>query len=68
MKSDEAHIGKRVRVRESLHRADLKGKEGTIRARWGNAGHVALDVVLDDGRSQLFWYHELEGVEDGARP
>lgn len=68
MNSDEVHVGERVRVRESLHRADLKGKEGTITARWGNPDHVALDVVLDDGRSQLFWYHELEEVEDGARP
>jgi hypothetical protein len=65
---EEAQIGKRVRVYEPLHRADLKGKEGTIRARWGNEGYVALDVVLDDGRSQLFWYHELEGADDGARP
>jgi hypothetical protein len=65
---DEAQVGMRVIVRESFHRADLEGKEGTIRARWGDPDHVALDVVLDDGRLQLFWYHELEEAEDGAQP
>ena len=60
MRSEGAQVGMRVRVRESLHRADLIGREGAIRVRWGNPDHVALDVVLDDSRSQLFWYHELE--------
>jgi hypothetical protein len=68
VRPEEAQVGKRVRLRESLHRADLKDKEGTITARWGNPHYVALDVELDDGRFQLFWYHELEEAEDGARP
>jgi len=68
VRSEEAQVGKKVRVRESLHRADLKGKEGTIAARWGDPHYVALDVELDDGRSQVFWYHELEEAEVGARP
>ncbi len=68
MKSEAAQVGKRVRVRESLHRANLKGKVGTIRARWGSPNYVALDVGLDDGRSELFWHYELEEAEDGARP
>lgn len=66
MRSEEAQIGKRVRVRWALNRADLNGREGTITGRWGNPSYVALDVVLDDGISQLFWHHELEEVEDGA--
>lgn len=66
VKPEEAQVGMRVRVCEPLHRADLIGREGTIRARWGNPDHVALDVVLDDGRSQLFWHHELEEAQDGA--
>ena len=67
IRPEEAQVGKKVRVHESLHRADLKGKEGTITAKWGSPDYVALDVELDDGRSQLFWYHELEEAEDGAR-
>jgi len=25
---------------------------------------VAVDVFLDDGRTQLFWHHELEEIEE----
>ena len=66
MKSEETRIGMRVRVCDSLLRADLKGREGTITERWGDPNYVALDVLLDDGRSQLFWHHELEKVKDRA--
>jgi len=60
MTSEEALIGMRVRVRDSLLRSELRGQVGTITARWGSPEYVALDVLLDDGRSQLFWHHELE--------
>jgi hypothetical protein len=66
MMSEEARIGTRVRVCDSLLRADLKGREGTITGRWGDPNYVALDVLLNDGRSQLFWHHELEKIEDSA--
>jgi hypothetical protein len=62
MRSEEAQIGIRVRVYTSLHRAELRGKEGTITQRWGNPHYVALDVLLEDGSSQLFWHHELEEI------
>lgn len=65
MMSEEALIGMRVRVGESLLRADLRGREGTIAGRWGSPDYAALDVLLDDGRSELFWYHELEEIEGG---
>jgi hypothetical protein len=32
---------------------------GAIEERWGNPGYVALDAMLDDGRSELSWHHEL---------
>jgi hypothetical protein len=35
---------------------------GTIEERWGNPDYIALDVLLDDGRSELFWHHELEEI------
>lgn len=60
MLSEEALVGTRVRVRDSLLRADLRGLEGTIARRWGHPEYVALDVLLGDGRTQLFWHHELE--------
>ena len=60
MLSEEALVGTRVRVRDSLLRVDLRGLEGTITGRWGHPAYVALDVLLGDGRTELFWHHELE--------
>ena len=64
MLSEDAQIGKRVRVRENHRMAIWRGQEGTIAKSWGDPTYTALDVLLDDGRSQLFWHHELE-VADG---
>jgi len=63
VRSEEAQVGKRVRVRDTLLRTELRGREGTITGRWGDPTYVALDVLLDDGRTQLFWHHELEEIE-----
>ena len=50
-------------MQDSLVIAELRGKEGTITWRWGSPNYVALDVMLDDGTSQLFWHFELEEIE-----
>ena len=63
MLSEEALIGMRVRVSKSILRTDLRGLEGTIARRWGSPHYVALDVLLENGRSELFWHHELEEIE-----
>ena len=63
MLSDEAVIGIRVRVRETYRFPHLRGRRGTITKRWGSPDYVALDVLMDDGTSQLFWHHELEWYE-----
>jgi hypothetical protein len=62
MLSESAQIGKRVRIRADHRSVSLRGLEGTVEKRWGNPEYVALDVLLDDGRSELFWHHELEEV------
>ncbi len=63
--SEEARIGKRVRVREGARtRPILRASAGTIEKRWGDPGHAALDVLLDDGTLRLFWHHELEEEVD----
>jgi hypothetical protein len=63
MTSEEALIGTRVRVHDSLERADLRGREGKILRRLGSPDYVALDVLLDDGTQELFWHHELDQVD-----
>jgi hypothetical protein len=62
--SEEAMIGTRVKVREDHRSAQLRGKKGTIKHRWGDPNYVALDVLLDNGLLQLFWFHELQAIED----
>ena len=64
MTPEEAIIGTRVRVREDHRTAQLRGQKGTIQHRWGNPNYLALDVLLDNGLMQLFWFHELHPVED----
>jgi hypothetical protein len=63
--SEEAQIGKRVRVREDARLGPtLPASVGTIEKRWGDPNYTALDVLFDDGSLQLFWHHELEEVDD----
>ena len=64
MRSKEAHIGKRVRVRNDHRKAELRGLKGIIANEWGNPEYPAFDVLLDGGDWQLFWYHELEEVDE----
>jgi hypothetical protein len=66
MLSEEARIGKRVRIRADHRSTPVRGLEGMIEKMWGNPDYVALDVLLDDGRSELFWYHELEEIAERA--
>ncbi len=60
MRSEQARIGARVRVGESGLRPEWWGLRGRIIRRWGHSEYLALDVRLEDGRSRLFWHHELE--------
>jgi hypothetical protein len=70
MRPEEAQIGKRVRVRDDHRKTGFRGLEGTIAERWGDPGYPALDVLTDGGDWRLFWFHELEELDDddhGAR-
>lgn len=67
MRSEEARIGKRVRVREVARPwPTLPASVGTIKKKWGDPSYTALDVLLDDGTQQLFWHHELEEIAERA--
>jgi hypothetical protein len=63
MESHEARPGMRVRVKEGYRRSEYAGMPGTIKQSYGPSVYEALDVQLEDGRSQVFWLHELEMVE-----
>jgi hypothetical protein len=63
IRSEEAQIGARVRVSEEYGwHSEWRGLRGTVKAKWGNPHYLALDVLLEDGRTQLFWHHELEEI------
>ena len=64
MRSEEAHVGKRVRVREDHRTANLRDQEGTIVERWGDPSYPALDVLLEGGDRQLFWFYEVEEIAE----
>jgi hypothetical protein len=67
VRSEEACIGKRVRVRESACPGPtLSASVGTIERRWGDPSYTALDVLLDDGSLRLYWHHELEEIAQRA--
>ena len=60
IESYEARPGTVVRVREGHRRPELEGMGGTIEQCWGSPDYLALDVRLKDGRSELFWFHQLD--------
>jgi hypothetical protein len=67
MQPHEALIGMRVRVLESDRRAELRGMFGRIEHRFGQPEYLVLDVLLDDGRLELFWAHKLESAEEAEK-
>jgi hypothetical protein len=60
MRSEEAVVGKIVRVRQGHRKQEFHGVSGVIKKRYGAPDYVALEVELGDGRNELFWHHELE--------
>ena len=51
--------------------SELRGLSGTLSRKWANPWggpeDLVLEVRLDDGRTQLFWNYELEGIAEGAQ-
>lgn len=62
----DACVGDRVRVGDNVAYHELRGKLGKIVGGWGPASSTVFHVVLDDGRSELFWYFQLKVPEDTA--
>jgi hypothetical protein len=62
LKSYEAYTGITVQVKEKHWKSKFDGMRGTVEHKWGHPDHPALDVRLENGRLELFWFHELEKV------
>jgi hypothetical protein len=62
LESREAHTGVAVQVKGDHWKSEFGGMLGTVEDAWGHPDYPALDVRLADGRSELFWFYELEKV------
>ena len=60
MESHEALAGTAVRVRPDTRRTEFGGMRGIIEQSFGTAEHPALDVRLENGRLELFWFYQLD--------
>ena len=65
MQANEARRGAVVRVREGHWKSQFAGMRGTVQHLWGNPEHAAVDVLLEDGRSELFWLADLSVIDEG---
>jgi hypothetical protein len=59
----EARRGKAVQVRHGHWKDAFAGMRGTIQERWGTSEHAAVEVLLEDGSSELFWLADLSEVD-----
>ena len=64
MQANEARRGTMVRVKEGHWKRHFAGMKGTVQHLWGNSEHAAVDVLLEDGRSELFWLADLSVVDE----
>ena len=60
----EARRGTVVRVREGHWKTEFAGMLGTIQDCWGRSEHAAVDVLMEDGRLELFWLPNLDVAEE----
>ena len=64
MKPRGSRKGTKVRVKLGYRKPESADMLGVVRNRWGGPDYAAFDVWLEDGRRQLFWFHELEKVDE----
>ena len=63
MESHEVHLGMMVLVREVSRRPKLEGMLGTVQKSYGDPEYLAVDVLLEDGQRELFWFHQLDKAD-----
>jgi len=63
----DARVGTRVRVQLDYRKPQLQGSVGTIKKRYGVPDYMAFEVLFPDGRTELFWDHQLEEAPLGSK-
>ena len=56
--------GTRVRVCLDYRKPHLQGMVGTIKKHYEGPNYTAVAVLFPDGRTELFWDHQLEEVKE----
>jgi hypothetical protein len=67
MRPKDLTIGMPVWVSKDYKEPDLRGHVGKIERRYGGVGYAAFEVRFWDGRSKLFWHHELKEAYQRTR-
>lgn len=68
MEPHHARTGMLVRVKEGYRKCDLVGMRGTVQGCWGHPDYAAVDILLEDGRSVLLWFRQLDVVGGSHAP
>ncbi len=61
MLSNALRVGLRVQVGDGAHYR--QGMLGTVTQVYGDPSSRAAEVMLDDGRTVLYWYSQIEPAE-----
>ena len=62
LQAEEARRGTVVRVREEHWKSQFAGMRGKVQNLWGQSEYAAVEVLLEDGRSELFWLPDLADI------
>jgi hypothetical protein len=69
MELEGARVGTRVQVQLDYRKPHRQGALGTIQKHYGIPDYTAFEVLFPDGKSELFWEHQLEETrEPSSRP
>ena len=67
MDLEDARLGTSVMMRLDYREPHRQGSVGTIRKCYGTREYTAFEVLFPDGRTELFWDHQLEEAKDPPR-
>jgi hypothetical protein len=69
MDLEDARLGTSVLVQLDYRKPHRQGALGRIRKRYGTRHYTAFEVLFPDGKTELFWDHQLEETkEPSSRP
>ena len=64
MELEGTRVGMRVRVQVDYRKPHRQGALGTVKKHYGVPEYTAFEVLFPDGKSELFWEHQLEEARE----